>query len=158
GGSTIAPIAIANVAPQVWDNLNLLFQAPVTLTTPQSQLTGLRQTYGFRLPNGYAQGYLGLNYKWFQDRTNRWWALTPRGALHQWVRRAPFPRPIATPGPVVYDDPNTYLFRATLSNELAELRHDYGFQFAGRVSGDYYQGWLNLNYMWFQDRNTNWYA
>jgi predicted GNAT family N-acyltransferase len=153
-GSSITPLANGQVDPQAWDNPNLLFQAPVTLTTPQSQLAQLRQTYGFRFAGDYYLNYLGLNEKWFIDRNNQWWVLTPKGQLQPWSAGTGLGSAVALLDPVVYDDPNTFLFQATVSSQLSELRHDFGF----RTTGDYSTGYLGLNYKWILSRNNQWYV
>jgi parallel beta-helix repeat protein len=154
GGDQLTTIANGQVGAQVWADPSLLLQAPVTLATPQVELSTLRQTYGFRFTGDYYHSYLGLNYKWLRDRNNQWWVLTPSGQLQQWKKDGNnFQPPTALLDPLVFDDPNN-LLQAPVPNELSELRHDYGFHF----TGSYAESYLGLNYKWFQDRQGQWYA
>src|SRR5262249_44709312 len=91
-----------------------------------------------------------LNEKWFRDRNNNWYYITSSGQLWQWGGASP----LATLNLAAYDDPN-YLFRASVTSELAELRHDYGFV---QVGNTFYQTSMGLNYKWFQSRYGVWYA
>jgi Ca2+-binding RTX toxin-like protein len=124
-------------------------------------LSRLRWQYGFHFTGNYYQSYHNLNAKWFQDRTGTWYALFADGTLKAWtlVNGTDHFTPVDTVDQAVWHDPNLLLQApVTLSPlvqaRLSELRHDFGFHFAG----DYYQSYHNLNAKWFQDRDKSWYA
>jgi hypothetical protein len=134
------------------------FQAPVTLSVDATaNLTQSEQARGFHFVTSYYQNYLGLNEKWFQDRTGVWFVLTTDGQVRPWLGGTKLGSAAATVDPLAWDNPDL-LFEGTLSRtaqaQLSQLRHDYGFVF----TGNYSQAYGGLNAKWFQDRAGNWFA
>src|SRR5262249_40912943 len=64
----------------VFDDPTLLFNAPLPLDTATQALLGpLPGDPGFWSTGDYSAGQGGV--KWFRDRDNKWWAITPTGDL-----------------------------------------------------------------------------
>jgi hypothetical protein len=135
------------------------------------RLSQLRLDHGFHFVGSYYQNSHGANEKWFQDRDNQWWALTPNGDLIKWdgksfassrqnanttVHLSQYTGATAS---FVFDDPNllfnaSVVLPASLLSELSQLRLDHGFHFVG----SYYQNCDGANEKWFQDRDNQWWA
>ncbi len=119
----------ATTAPDVM-NLNLtpgkraLPPAAAGTSALSNQLSSLQTTYGFHSVGSYYQNYGGLNEKWFEDRNNHWFVITPDGTILSWTTGPLAGSPtVAVTDPSVYANPNL-LFQApvTLSgSEQAQL-------------------------------------
>jgi len=127
---------------------------PTALATLQSE-------HGFHYVGSYYENTHGANEKWFQDRDNQWWALTPDGDLVQWdgISFASSTQKAVHLGSNVFDDPNLLLHAtvatpASLLDQLSQSRSDHGFHFAG----SYHRNAHGANEKWFQDRDNQWWA
>jgi hypothetical protein len=146
---------VATVNALVWDDPNLLLQAPLKVSEfALTLLSALSQGNGFHFGGSYWLNYLNknLNEKWFQDGQNNWYFITPQGDVSN-------DGVFISVGldPEFWDDP-TLMFNARLSTagqaELSALQQQFGFYF----TGDYSLSYNQLNARWFQDRQGFWYA
>ncbi len=121
----------------------------------------MQSANGFHMNGGYYQNYSGLNEKWFQDRSNHWFVITPDGSVLPWTagKSLASTPALATLSPAVFDNP-ALLFQAggtlstSLQDQLNQLQASNGFHFAG----SYYQNYSGLNEKWFEDRNNQWFV
>lgn len=167
------PLVKDPVSPLVWDDPNLLLQAPLTLPAAQQAIVSeLREDYGFYFAGSYYQNSFGRNEKWFRDRSAAptWYILDSEGDLFKWDGsgnlNADFSQIDADPSssafrvdPRVWDDPDL-LFRAPLTNitenpvnELEILSQTNGFKFGG----SYYLNYRGENEKWFINSSNQWF-
>jgi hypothetical protein len=99
---------VATLDPAVYADPQLLFQAPVAVST--TTLAQLQQDHGFQFVGTYWLNWLGQNEKWFVDRMGNWFALTTDGQIRAWTSTG-LDSALATVDPLVWDDPNL-LFEA----------------------------------------------
>jgi hypothetical protein len=153
---------IATVASAVHGDPALLFNAELALTEEERrQLSSLQKEHGFRFAGSFYQNAFGANEKWFKDRDQQWFVITPDGQLRQWDGGANLSTSptSATVPPLVYDDP-TLLFNAEVmltedeQEQLSSLRKAHGFAFAG----SFYQNAFGANEKWFRDRHQEWFV
>lgn len=167
-GGTQLDTPIATVTPQVWQDPNLLFNAPLgqfLAATDQTQLATLREQNGFFSGGSYYQDALGMggNEKWILDQGGNWFVIQRDGRLQQWLGGTSLGAPVATVNPLVWDDP-TLLFEAKLEallsaadqSQLSNLRVQNGFT----SGGNYYQGSLGVggNEKWILDKTGQWFV
>src|SRR5262249_57770509 len=128
-----------NVSVEVSDGHgHVVTSSPValTVTSVASQLSQLRQQYGFYASGNYFQNFLGqgFNEKWIQDRTGAWYVIRTDGRVQPWLGRTSLGSPVATVNPQVWGNPNL-LLQADLTSflspanasQLSALRQQKGF-------------------------------
>ncbi|MCI0638951.1 MAG: hypothetical protein L0Y72_22935 [Gemmataceae bacterium] len=118
--------------------------------------------FGFHPAGSLLTNWAGFGEKWFLDRDNHWFAITPSGDLVEWDGKS-FASSLrnshANLGRVVHSKLNL-LFDATVPisptarAQFAEVQEDFGFQFGG----NYYFNWGGHKEKWFKDRLGNWFA
>ena len=148
--------------PLVFDDLNLLFDAPITLPDgTETQLKDLQSDHGFHFVGSFHHNVHGQEEKWFQDRFGKWFAITPDGAIKEWNDDSlDTSTEIATVSEFVYDDPHL-LFNAPAEpppeaqQVLANLQDTNEFRM---VFGSLHFNVHGSREKWFQDKLGRWFA
>ena len=104
---------IATLPALVYSDLNLLFQAPITISANDQLILSQEQAANhFHFTGNYFLNFEGQNEKWFKDNAGKWWLITPDGSLYKWNNQiTSLGTLMATLTVFAYDDPNL-LFHA----------------------------------------------
>jgi hypothetical protein len=157
-GSTL----VATLSPLIFDDPTRLFDAAVSLSSPQQQeLQELLTTHGFHRGASYYENALGFREKWLLDRLGNWYAITPDGSLYQWngLRNLNSSTRVRVLSPLVFDDPNHLLavsisLPTQLQELLGQLQQSHGF----RPAQTYYENAFGYHEKWFLDRQGAWFV
>ncbi|MGF1582309.1 MAG: PPC domain-containing protein [Gemmataceae bacterium] len=159
-GDLQASSKVGDLNPIVYRLPSLLFNAPIKLASKiKSGLAELRRLHGFRFHNSFYENHYGYRERWFQDRNDEWFIITPDGKIRKWNGKSiQTSEVIAKVAAAVYDEPDK-LFNAVKelpANALAQLQvlqRNFGFRFHVQ----YHQDHLNQEELWFQNRAKDWF-
>ncbi len=159
-GSLQSSSKVGELDPIVYRLPSLLFHAPVRLASKiRTALGVLRRVHGFRFSNSYHENYYGQRERWFKDRNDDWYFITPDGKIRQWDGTSfDTSTVVAQVAPAVYDIPDR-LFNATQTLPNSELMQLQGLQrdFGFRLKVQYYQNHLGQEERWFVNRAGDWF-
>lgn len=134
-----------------------LTSAAPNLSVTASTLSDLRKQYGFIFSGNYYQNSSGKNEKWFQDRKNDWYIITPDGALSKWNGGSSFTALGVTVDAQVWSNP-LMLLAADLTQFLSNADQRHFIDLMVRFEFTYFPSYNGVTYKWLQDGNEQWYA